>query len=1009
MPICERCATESPEGFRFCGACGAPLPVDQPPWDTRKVVTTLFCDIVDSTALGERLDPEVLHNLINRYFEEMRATIERHGGMVEKFAGDAVMAVFGIPHAHEDDALRAVRAAAEIRARMPAVSDETGVGLRFRTGVNTGLVLTVEGRSLAVGDAVNVAARLEQVAQPGEILLGPETLRLVRDAVEVEPVEPLSLKGKAEPVTAFRLLAVDPVGSIRARRVDIPLVGRNYELGLMRALWDRTVGQSVCHLVTILGAAGVGKSRLVAEFLAEVEDHACTLSGRCLPYGEGITFSPIVEALASVNARARATLDRLDSGGAATREELFLEVRRLLASIAAERPLLLHIDDLQWAEPTLLDLVGNIIDLSRGAPILLVCTARLELFEDRPGWVGGRPAASTVILEPLGDAECETLLDALGVSLTLEARAQVIRTSDGNPLFLQEMVEVSRERGAVVVPPTIHALLAGRLEGLAARDREILERGAVEGEVFHLATLRVLSNRSEDELAARLAGLVRRDLIRSHPATGWDGDAYRFRHLLIRDAAYERLPHAARADLHARFARLLEDTGSDLLELDEIAGWHLERAVQYRQDLGQEVDPAIRRRAADHLHAAGRRAAERSDSSAASNLLERALALTEESESQRRMIGIDLAERLIEAGELTRANELLTSAEHDSTSAEHGPATLNRLEWLVLAEPEQAAAAVEARLPTMLEELARARDDRRLAKAHMLAFWVHWASNQAIPAAEQARLAAEHAGRAGDNGLRSRALGWYVVTIIYGPQNAGLIARELDAIGQDEPGPYLAACVDLGRGEVERLHGHFADAHELTQRAVDGFTGLGMHPMAAGCVQQLAQVELSEGQTIAARESLLQCDAILAEHGERPQRATTQALLARVHGLLGATELSREALALSEQLSAPEDAINFAITHGVRARLALAEDDPVSAERWARRAVEHALRTDFLGLRAEAKLGLAQVLRAIGQSTQAQVEAREALSLFAAKGDRPGSNSAQSLLDHFYTGQRLSR
>jgi tetratricopeptide (TPR) repeat protein len=363
------------------------------------------------------------------------------------------------------------------------------------------------------------------------------------------------------------------------------------------------------------------------------------------------------------------------------------------------------------------------------------------------------------------------------------------------------------------------------------------------------------------------------------------------------------------------------------------------------------------------------------------------------------MIGVDLAERLIEAGELTRADALLTSAERDSTSAEHGPAALNRLEWLVLAKPEQAAAAVESRLPTMLEDFTRTRDDRRLAKAHLLAFWVHWASNHAIPAAEQARLAAEHAGNAGDNGLRSRALGWYVVTIIYGPQSVEIIARELDAIERDRPGPYLASCVDLGRGEVERLHGRFTEAHRLTQRAVNGFIALGMQPMAAGCVQQLAQVELSEGEPVAARESLLQCDEILAELGERPQRATTQALLARVHELLGATAQAREALGLAEQLSAPEDAINFAITHGVRARLALADDDLASAERWAKRAVEQAFRTDFIGLRAEARLGLARVLRAIGQPAQAHSEAHEALNLFAAKGDRPGSDAAQSLLD----------
>jgi class 3 adenylate cyclase len=483
MPVCEHCATVNPEGFRFCGACGEPLAHAEPSRDARKVVTAVFCDIVGSTALGEQLDPEVLRNLINRYFEEMRTTIERHGGTVQKFAGDAVMAVFGIPRVHEDDALRAVRAAEEIRQRMPSVGEETGAQLQTRTGINTGLVVTDEGKSLALGDAVNVAARLEQVAQPNEILLGAETLRLVRDAVEVAPVEPLTLKGKGERVRAFRLLSVDPAAPGRARKFDGPLVGRQRELGLVRDAWDGVVEASACRVVTILGTAGVGKSRLVAEFLAEQERAATVLRGRCLPYGEGITFWPMIEALTSVRDRARSTLEQLGSGGAATPEELFLEVRRLLEALAAERPVILHIDELQWAESMFLDLLENLLELSRGAPILLLCTARLEVLEDRPEW-GGGPDSSRIILEPLGPAECEMLLDALDDSLMPEVRARAISASEGNPLFLHEIVELAREHGTVVVPPTIQALLTARLERLVARDRELLERGAVEGEVF---------------------------------------------------------------------------------------------------------------------------------------------------------------------------------------------------------------------------------------------------------------------------------------------------------------------------------------------------------------------------------------------------------------------------------------------------------------------------------------------------------------------------------------------
>jgi class 3 adenylate cyclase len=411
-------------GHGISGYCGR---------SSRKVVTALFCDVTGSTALGEELDPEVLRGVLQRYFEVMRGVIERHGGTVEKFVGDAVMAVFGIPVVHEDDALRAVRAAAEIRERLPALAAEVAVQLRFRTGINTGHVLMGEGENLAVGDAVNVAARFEQAAQPGEIVLGEETLALVRDAVEVEALQPLALKGKSEPVAAFRLMSVDPGAPGVARHLDAPLVGRDHELRVLRQAWDRVVRESGCHLFTLLGAAGVGKSRLIAELLAGMADQASVLRGRCLHYGEGITFWPLVEALMPVGATAEQVLERLNGGGAATAEELFWEVRRLLESFAAKRPVVLYIDDLQWAEPMLLDFLDHIADLSRGAPILLLCTARPELLEERPAWGGGKLNATTALLEPLDTEASEKLVEQLGDRLAREARARVIAASQGNP------------------------------------------------------------------------------------------------------------------------------------------------------------------------------------------------------------------------------------------------------------------------------------------------------------------------------------------------------------------------------------------------------------------------------------------------------------------------------------------------------------------------------------------------------------------------------------------------
>jgi hypothetical protein len=518
----------------------------------------------------------------------LRAIIERHGGTVAKFIGDAVMAVFGIPRVHEEDALRAVRAAAEIRAGLPAIAREVGVQLRFRTGINTGLVLVGEGENLAVGDAVNVAARLEQAAQPGEILLSESTHRLVRDAVEVQALEATSLKGKSDPVASFRLLAVDPLAAGLARRFDVPLVGRERELRLLREAWDRAVAEAGCHLFTLLGAAGVGKSRLVAELLSVLGDNACVLSGRCLHYGEGITFWPLVEALSLAGDHAQPVLERLRTGGTVRPEELFFEVRRLLESLAAQGPVILHVDDLQWAEPMLLDLVDHVVELSRGSPMLLLCVGRPELLEDRPAWGGGKLNATTMMLEPRPAADCEALLELLGDGLDPESRGRVVAASEGNPLFLEEMAALARETGTAAVPATIQALLAARLERLGVEEREVLERGAIEGEVFHRPAVRALSGeRTETEVDRRLAGLVRKELIRPHPATIRGEDAFRFGHLLIRDAAYDALPKARRADLHEKFARWVEQAVDDLVEVDEIAGWHLEQAVRYRQELGQ--------------------------------------------------------------------------------------------------------------------------------------------------------------------------------------------------------------------------------------------------------------------------------------------------------------------------------------------------------------------------------------------------------------------------------------
>lgn len=965
---------------------------------SRKVVTALFCDVTGSTALGEELDPEALHGVMSRYFKELQEIVERHGGTVANPAADSIMAVFGIPQVREDDALRAVRAAWEIRERTPAVAQEVGVVLSLRTAVNTGLVLSGEGENLATGDAVNLAARLEQAAAPGEILLGPETLRLVPDAVRVEELEPLVLKGKSEAVRAFRLLGVDRQAPGRVRPLDRPLVGRERELELLRGAWERAVEQSGCHLVTVLGVAGVGKSRLVAELLATVGDAATVLRGRCLHYGEGITFWPLLKALDSLGEVAQRVRDRLLVGGTATPEELFWEVRRLLESVALGRPVILHVDDLQWAEDMLLDLLDHIVELSRGAPILLLCTARPELLDDRPTWGGGKLNAATLLLEPLGATESELLLDQLGEGIDRDLRDRVIAASEGNPLFLEEMASLAREQRAVAVPATIQALLAARLDLLAPEQQDLLEYGAVEGEVFHRDAVKMLvGDRADSELDLRLGQLVRRELIRPHVPMLEGGDAFRFRHLLLRDAAYDRLPKARRAELHERFGDWLEENARDLPELDEIAGWHLEQAIRYLRELGREPDADLVRGAADHLHTAGRRAAIRRDTAAARSLLERALALTQPDAPLHARIALALADSLVEAGEYEGVEQLLAAAEVDPEAAP--TATVVRLHWMAYADTERFLEIVDGLLGAAIEELERRGDNRGLAKAHIVARHSHWLACQPTPAAEELRLAAEYARAAGDEGTRVQALGWYVMALVRGRTPVAEVGRELDAIESEQPGPYLAARLDHSRGFLAALDGNFEEARLLLRRAFDQLEALGQRHVLGAAMLTSGEIELVADNPTGARDVLLEGDSLLEKLGEVGLRSTIQAELAWAYEQLGEREEAWAAIERAEALSPEEDLVNFVLTNVARARLALTDGDLTQAEYSARSAIAYAAQTDFPLDHGEARLELARVLSAAGRRDEALIEAGEALALFEAKGARPQVAEARAALE----------
>ena len=626
---CPACGSEVAADARFCINCGAAL---TPPTPERwKLATLVFCDLSGSTAMGEQLDAEAVRSLMLSYFHEMRGALERHGGTVEKFVGDAVLAVFGVPEAHEDDALRACRAALEMQARLGALNEELerrfGTRIALRIGVNTGEVVAGDPSSretFVTGDPVNVAARLEQAAGPGDVLLGEPTFRLVRDAVRVESIEPLRAKGKSEPVPAYRLLEVSGFGPV-ARPTGTPFTGRAEQLDLLERAFESVVASAAGHLATVVGEPGVGKSRLVAELVSRIGTRARVVRGTCLSYGEGITYWPvgqIVRELAGVRdehtpdevlslleahvagtANAAAVAAHVGqllgvAGGSATAEEIARAIAGFLAAGARDRPLVVVVDDIQWAEPTLLDLLAGLPSSLPTAPVMVLGLTRPELLERRDDW----PA--TVRLEPFGARDLDDLLDAVLGRAPIAARARLAAASGGNPLFLEELVAMLRDEGvleqgdggwnvhgdleSLALPASLSALLGARLDSLEPGVRATLERGAVEGEVFHRGAAVALAEPSaRASVHADLEALSTKDFVRPAEASFAGEAAFRFKHLLVRDAAYQGTAKRLRAVLHAQFAGWLEGVvGARLAEYEEILGYHLEQSYRYRTELG---------------------------------------------------------------------------------------------------------------------------------------------------------------------------------------------------------------------------------------------------------------------------------------------------------------------------------------------------------------------------------------------------------------------------------------
>jgi predicted ATPase/class 3 adenylate cyclase len=1032
-----------------------------PVQEVRKTVTIVFSDLQGSTELAERIDSESLRELMQRYFAEMRTVLERHGGVVEKYIGDAIMAVFGLPRVHEDDALRAVRAAADMQQallRLNGVLDATwGVRLVSRIGVNTGEVVAGDptaGQRLATGDAINVAARLEQAAPETQVLIGGPTYRLVRQWVEVEALQPLTLKGKSQPVPAYRLLAVrESQRDAGARHGQI--VGRALESARLIQEFELAVSTRSPALVTIVGEAGIGKSRLIAEFGRVVGREARVVRGRCLAYGRGITFWPLIEIvrqLAEIGEgespdQARPRLLALLEGDDAAAEaaervasaiglserqfplgEVFWGTRKLLQQVARRRPLVIVFEDIHWAESALLDLVERVAETATDAPLLLVCAARADIAERRPGWLQ-RQGASVIELDPLSAEQSALVLDNLldGAEIDQRARRAIVSAAGGNPLFAEQLLSMliddgylrrdnghwvrARDLSQLAVPPTIHALLSARLDLLAAEERAVIEPAAVVGAVFAVAAVQALvAEPFRDTLLGHLTSLEGKQLIDPERRPSPDDDRwFRFHHLLIRDAAYQGLLKRTRAILHERFADWGEAVNRERdrgVEYEEILGYHLEQAHRYLSELGPLDDHgrALGVRAADRLGSAGRRAFARGDHSAAANLLRRAAALLPADHPDRLALLPNLGEALMEIGEFPWAMLYLDEAVELTRDRPRlqADAILTRLlvRHHVEDNLERWRDEVTREAQRLIPVLQGERADAELAKAWRLLGFVHGSVCRYGEAAAAVKEAVEHARRAKDARQEARNASAYTLAALYGPTPAAEAIEHCEHLAAEGLSDRQAeALVLCSLAQLRAMQGEFDRARELRRTARTLLDDLGIIVLAASTAMHCARIELLAGDLETAEAELRRATDTLTRLGERYLLPPIAALLAQVVYEQGRPDEAEQISRTAEGIAAVDDVEAQALWRSVRAKVLAGRDRVEEAERLAREAVRLIQTTDAPGMQADALVDLATVLRRSGRTDETRVVALEARRLYQEKGNAVAAARAGTIID----------
>ncbi len=1057
MAACPNCGHDNAAGAKFCSECGARL--DAPAASTREVrktVTIVFCDLAGSTGLGERLDPESLRTVMTRYFDRMRAVLEAHGGTVEKFIGDAVMAVFGIPVVHEDDAVRAVRAAHEMRVALDELNDELerdwSVTLHMRIGVNTGPVVAGDpsaGQALVTGDAVNTAARLEQAATPGEILIGDETFGLARDAVEAEPVDPLVLRGKAAGVDAYRLLTVRAGVPGHERRLDSPMVGRDLQLRMLLDAFEAATTEHACHLFTVMGPAGIGKSRLVREFVSEIGDRAQVLSGRCLSYGEGITFFPIAEmATQAAGISEDATPERarerlrellevapdgatvaahlasvlgLDGSG---RVEPPWAVRRFLETLGTGRPVVAVFDDIHWGEPSLLEVIEHVAAWSRDVPILLICMARPELLEERPGWGGGQRNATSVHLEPLSEPEADALIENLlgHPALTQDIRERIRAAANGNPLFVEEMLSMlvdeailvqkdgewvaTADLSTVQVPPAISALLAARLDRLAPDERRIVEAAAVVGEVFDRSALAALvPHESAGRLDERLGRLLLKDVVRPSPSDV-GGEGLRFRHILLRDAAYDAIPKAQRAELHEAFADHLRATlGERTSEFDEFIGYHLEQAHRMRVELGlhDHHTDRLARSAFERLRGAGVRAAERGDPPAAATLLRHAIDLRDPDDPERLETAWVLGFALADSGSIPEADAVLTDAiaradaAGNDRAAAYARCAMATVELLGSSEANVASIKEQAERAILVFEAAG--DDRGQALAWSAIAFAQWFEEHVEESRRSAELAIPHARAAGDRVTEGELLSLISACNALGPtplrigiSQGETILAEARASGNRR----LEQSVERSVGTMYSMRGSFEQARLMIAHSRGLARELGLMIDYWAAAQNAARNEWLAGYPDVAAQILRESCEALESMGESAFLSTHATMLAELEVERGNVTEAERWNELAERTGSPDDRATQVGIQKARG-LVLAARGDASAQDRLRRAVALIDETDMSPWRVEMRIALARWLRG-REPTEAARVTREALEIAEAKEATALTDRARDIL-----------